>query len=63
MSTGTAAVEVRRCRHCHDEGAAALQGAAPAAVHGKHVTGKGIGCDWCHGVVHHGGVDGVAKAD
>ncbi|HEY0592184.1 MAG TPA: NapC/NirT family cytochrome c, partial [Thermoanaerobaculia bacterium] len=62
MSTGTTAVEVRRCRHCHDEGAAALEAAAPAAVHSKHVTGKGIGCDWCHGVVHHA-VDGVAKAD
>ena len=63
MSSGTTAVEVRRCRHCHAEAAAVLRVAAPAAVHERHVSGKGIGCDWCHGVVHHGAVDTIAEAD
>ncbi len=63
MSTGTTAVEVRRCRHCHNEGAETLRTASAKAVHEIHVKGKGTGCDWCHGVVHHGSIDTASAAD
>ncbi len=60
---GTAAVEPRQCRHCHIERAGQLMTASIGDIHARHVTGKGIGCDWCHGAVRHGGVDKQLATD
>ncbi len=54
LTRGTPAVEQRRCRHCHLEKSAGLMAAGSLAIYRKHVREKGIGCDWCHGVVKHG---------
>jgi len=54
LTRGLPTVEQRQCRHCHLESPAGLIAAGSPAIHGKHVRDKGIGCDWCHGVVKHG---------
>ncbi|MGA7614397.1 MAG: NapC/NirT family cytochrome c [Thermoanaerobaculia bacterium] len=57
-SRGTMLVEIRQCRHCHEESGRDLLNAADVhAIHDLHVTGKGVGCDWCHGVIQHEKVD------
>jgi len=54
LTRGTPAVEERGCRRCHLAKPAELLATNSRAIHQKHVNGRGIGCDWCHGVVKHG---------
>ena len=63
VAAGSPAVEPRQCRHCHAETAATLLAAATPAIHSKHVTDKGVACDWCHGVVRHGNLDVLAASN
>lgn len=61
-ASGSPAVEARECHHCHAEATGALLSAGTPFIHSKHVTDKGVACDWCHGVVKHGKLDVLASA-
>jgi len=63
VAAGSPAVEPRECRHCHAETAVSLLAAGSTAIHSKHVTDKGVACDWCHGVVRHGNLDVLAASN
>ncbi|HXZ43013.1 MAG TPA: NapC/NirT family cytochrome c, partial [Terriglobales bacterium] len=60
-ASGSPAVEARQCHHCHAETPATLLTAGTSFIHSKHVTDKGVACDWCHGVVKHGKLDVIAS--
>jgi nitrate/TMAO reductase-like tetraheme cytochrome c subunit len=62
-SSGSPAVEARQCHHCHAETPATLLSAGTPFIHSKHVTDKGVACDWCHGVVKHGNLEMTASAN
>jgi len=49
VSSGSPAVETRQRHHCHAETPATLLPAGTPFIHRKHVTDKGLACDWCHG--------------
>jgi nitrate/TMAO reductase-like tetraheme cytochrome c subunit len=53
ITTGSPAVEERRCRHCHLERPTELLHAGAQAIHTEHVRAQGIACDWCHDEVRH----------
>jgi len=62
-ASGSPAVEARQCHHCHAEAPATLLTAGAPFIHSKHVTEKGVACDWCHGVVRHGNLDVLAASN
>jgi len=62
VAAGSPAVELRQCRHCHSQAPETLAAAGSPAIHRRHVAGRGIACDWCHGVVRHGALDFPAAA-